>query len=356
MVPSKQQNQGRTQQANNEFIMYQQPMDYMRSLPSLSTVVPNDKAVGNNMIIQNEQHSFTPSTSAVTPIPTQRSYAYINAPSSSNNGGGMPVEEQQHNLYNNQQQQQQIARDPLVGHQQSITAKKDDSITMDNNSLRFYQRMDSFPQLSSTHTFYSSQPLQNSSISNPLDRHDTHDQTDEHGKVYSFMPLESVFQQKRPRRKFNEIERLYKCNYQNCTKAYGTLNHLNAHISMQEHGPKRLPVEFKELRKQLRKSKAEITARHRDSIISTSSTEQQQRTPSIDYTIADKNAIQNSYSGPPPPLPPPTMNDSNYRYRNYEPQQQSTIITAPNSQQQAYQQQLHMMQQQQQQQQQHHFH
>lgn len=117
-----------------------------------------------------------------------------------------------------------------------------------------------------------------------------------------------------------------------------------------------MPVEFKELRKQLRKSKAEITARHRDSVISTSSTEQQQRTPSIDYTIADKNAIQNSYSGPPPPLPPPTMNDSNYRYRNYEPQQQSTIITAPNSQQQAYQQQLHMMQQQQQQQQQHHFH
>ncbi|KAI8085680.1 hypothetical protein BDF21DRAFT_327432, partial [Thamnidium elegans] len=76
-------------------------------------------------------------------------------------------------------------------------------------------------------------------------------------RIYSFMPLESVFQQKRPRRKFNEIERLYQCNYYNCTKAYGTLNHLNAHISMQEHGPKRLPIEFKELRKQLRKTKAQ---------------------------------------------------------------------------------------------------
>jgi hypothetical protein len=40
---------------------------------------------------------------------------------------------------------------------------------------------------------------------------------------------------------FSQVERLYDCNYPGCTKAYGTLNHLNAHISMQKHGPKRLP-------------------------------------------------------------------------------------------------------------------
>ncbi|CAO3620832.1 unnamed protein product [Mucor hiemalis] len=348
MVPSKQQSQGRKQQTNNEFIMYQQPIDYMRSLPSLSTVVPNDKVVENNMIIHTEQHSYPPPTSAVTPIPTQRSYAYINNPSNSNDAGGIPVEEQQHTLYNNQQH---IMHDPLLGHQQPIPAKKEEPITLENNSLRFYQRMDTYPQSSSTHTFYSSQPLQNTSTANHLDSRDTHQQTDEHGKVYSFMPLESVFQQKRPRRKFNEIDRLYKCNYQNCTKAYGTLNHLNAHISMQEHGPKRLPVEFKELRKQLRKCKAEVTARNRDSITSTSSAEQQQRrTPSVDYPMTDKSAIQHGYPGT---TPPPMMNDPNFRYRNYEPQQQQPLITAPNSQQQAYQQQIHMMQQQQQQ---HHFH
>lgn len=46
---------------------------------------------------------------------------------------------------------------------------------------------------------------------------------------------------KRARRRYDEIERMYACNYQGCSKAYGTLNHLNAHISMQKHGPKRLP-------------------------------------------------------------------------------------------------------------------
>jgi hypothetical protein len=52
---------------------------------------------------------------------------------------------------------------------------------------------------------------------------------------------------KRPRRRFEEIERLYDCNYPGCNKAYGTLNHLNAHVSMQKHGPKRLPAGEAEL-------------------------------------------------------------------------------------------------------------
>jgi hypothetical protein len=46
---------------------------------------------------------------------------------------------------------------------------------------------------------------------------------------------------KRPRRRFEEIERMYKCSYPGCDKGYGTLNHLNAHVNMQRHGPKRLP-------------------------------------------------------------------------------------------------------------------
>ncbi|KAH9818884.1 hypothetical protein DFH28DRAFT_1123239 [Melampsora americana] len=58
------------------------------------------------------------------------------------------------------------------------------------------------------------------------------------------------------------IERLYSCSYPGCTKAYGTLNHLNAHITMQKHGPKRLPQEFKEIRKEWRaRKKAEGEAR-----------------------------------------------------------------------------------------------
>jgi catalase len=42
--------------------------------------------------------------------------------------------------------------------------------------------------------------------------------------------------------------RLYACNYNNCKNSYGTLNHLNAHITFKRHGPKRKPEEFKQIR------------------------------------------------------------------------------------------------------------
>jgi hypothetical protein len=54
-------------------------------------------------------------------------------------------------------------------------------------------------------------------------------------KVYSFVAIPGTNQKKRPRRRYDEIERLYHCNWQGCSKAYGTLNHLNAHVSMQKH-------------------------------------------------------------------------------------------------------------------------
>ena len=62
---------------------------------------------------------------------------------------------------------------------------------------------------------------------------------------------------KRPRRRYDEIERLYPCSWPGCTKSYGTLNHLNAHVAMQKHGPKRSPSEFKDMRKAWRKQKKE---------------------------------------------------------------------------------------------------
>ncbi|KAF0433676.1 C2H2-type zinc finger transcription factor [Gigaspora margarita] len=76
-------------------------------------------------------------------------------------------------------------------------------------------------------------------------------------KVYSFVALPGINTKKRPRRRYDEIERHYACNYSGCTKSYGTLNHLNAHVQMQKHGPKRHPSEFKELRKQWRRQKRE---------------------------------------------------------------------------------------------------
>jgi hypothetical protein len=60
-------------------------------------------------------------------------------------------------------------------------------------------------------------------------------------QVYSFVPIPGATQNKRPRRRYEEIERMYKCGWNGCEKAYGTLNHLNAHVTMQGHGAKRTP-------------------------------------------------------------------------------------------------------------------
>ncbi|KAF8749143.1 zinc finger protein [Rhizoctonia solani] len=74
-------------------------------------------------------------------------------------------------------------------------------------------------------------------------------------RQYAFVSLAGSTIRKRPRRRYDEIERLYSCSFEDCTKAYGTLNHLNAHVTMQKHGPKRNPSEFKELRKLWRTQK-----------------------------------------------------------------------------------------------------
>jgi hypothetical protein len=58
---------------------------------------------------------------------------------------------------------------------------------------------------------------------------------------------------------------MYKCGWNGCEKAYGTLNHLNAHVTMQSHGAKRTPEEFKEIRKEWKaKKKEEEAARKAD--------------------------------------------------------------------------------------------
>lgn len=61
-------------------------------------------------------------------------------------------------------------------------------------------------------------------------------------KTYSFVSLPGSSAKKRPRRRHDEIERQYHCLWPDCKKAYGTLNHLNAHITMQKHGEKRNPT------------------------------------------------------------------------------------------------------------------
>ncbi|UKZ79078.1 C2H2 finger domain transcription factor con7, variant 2 [Trichoderma virens FT-333] len=82
-------------------------------------------------------------------------------------------------------------------------------------------------------------------------------------QVYSFVPIPGAQQHKRPRRRYEEIERMYKCGWNGCEKAYGTLNHLNAHVTMQSHGQKRTPEEFKEIRKEWKQRKKEEEAQRK---------------------------------------------------------------------------------------------
>ncbi|KAG2225059.1 hypothetical protein INT45_003259 [Circinella minor] len=91
-------------------------------------------------------------------------------------------------------------------------------------------------------------------------RHPSESSASSADKIYSFVAIPGTNQKKRPRRRYDEIERLYHCNWPGCTKSYGTLNHLNAHVSMQKHGAKRHPSEFKEMRKEWRRQKKEREA------------------------------------------------------------------------------------------------
>ncbi len=81
------------------------------------------------------------------------------------------------------------------------------------------------------------------SLSPPLPKLPSHPVAQSHplAQVYSFVPIPGAQQHKRPRRRYEEIERMYKCGWHGCEKAYGTLNHLNAHVTMQSHGAKRTP-------------------------------------------------------------------------------------------------------------------
>ena len=62
-----------------------------------------------------------------------------------------------------------------------------------------------------------------------------------HSSVSPDTSTQPLSKDKNPSSPPNKIERLYHCSWPDCTKAYGTLNHLNAHVVMQKHGPKRLP-------------------------------------------------------------------------------------------------------------------
>lgn len=52
---------------------------------------------------------------------------------------------------------------------------------------------------------------------------------------------------RRMRRRYYQIYRKYKCLYPECTKSYGSLNHLNTHIVTKKHGQRKSKADFKDL-------------------------------------------------------------------------------------------------------------
>lgn len=61
------------------------------------------------------------------------------------------------------------------------------------------------------------------------------------GLASSSVQTLGVHRTRRPRRRADEVERLYKCTWNGCEKSYGTLSHLNDHVRLQRHGNKREP-------------------------------------------------------------------------------------------------------------------
>ncbi|KAI9307714.1 hypothetical protein BJ944DRAFT_157527 [Cunninghamella echinulata] len=141
----------------------------------------------------------------------------------------------------------------------------------------------------------------------PSHLHAHHHHQQHHQKVFSFVSLPGVNQKKRPRRKYHEVERLYHCNYPGCTKSYGTLNHLNAHVCMQDHGPKRHPSEFKELRKMWRKQKRENQGNKKKSINDELGSMNHPHPTMMHPSSRQQQSSQQQQMIPPPPPPPPSM-------------------------------------------------
>lgn len=127
-------------------------------------------------------------------------------------------------------------------------------------------------------------------------------------QVYSFVPIPGATQNKRPRRRYEEIERMYKCGWNGCEKAYGTLNHLNAHVTMQGHGAKRTPDEFKEIRKEWKARKKEEEAQRKAAEEEARRRAQDDGSAAAAGTDAQPSATGSPYVAGMPPqrqLPPP---------------------------------------------------
>lgn len=126
---------------------------------------------------------------------------------------------------------------------------------------------------------------------------------------------------RRPRRRADEVERLYKCIWNGCEKSYGTLSHLNDHVRLQRHGTKREPHEFKEARRiwrQERKSRRlrehAIQGPNSGSVSSSLLLHRQQH-----QNQQQQLSSQHHHQPPPRPLSTHHTNSENLLQKGYRP-------------------------------------
>ncbi|KIL63583.1 hypothetical protein M378DRAFT_79410, partial [Amanita muscaria Koide BX008] len=97
----------------------------------------------------------------------------------------------------------------------------------------------------------SNAPFKNNPSSSQSHMADIEQGPDSANRTYSFVALPgNAVKKMQPRRRYDEIERLYRCSWPNCTKVCSTRRILDAHIRLQKHGPMCSPSEFEELHKQ----------------------------------------------------------------------------------------------------------
>ncbi|KAH7009066.1 uncharacterized protein B0I36DRAFT_258206, partial [Microdochium trichocladiopsis] len=62
---------------------------------------------------------------------------------------------------------------------------------------------------------------------------------------------------KRRRRRPEDVERKFICVWDGCDKSYGTLHHLNTHMTIKKHGEKKTSAEYEKIKKQWENRKAQ---------------------------------------------------------------------------------------------------
>jgi hypothetical protein len=126
-----------------------------------------------------------------------------------------------------------------------IASSASTSPSLDRPASRSFSQQQQYPYSRSSHSRHmsSSRPSTSTTTSTSYAV-----STPQHTPaVFPFIPAQpprstpetSEGEPRRKRRKYEEIERRYLCGWNGCQKAYGTLNHLNDHVSLQGHGPKR---------------------------------------------------------------------------------------------------------------------